>query len=309
MRTAFVETLTRLASEDPRVQLVVGDLGFSVVEPFAEGCPSQFLNAGVCEQAMTGLAAGLASTGGRVVFTYSIANFPTLRCLEQIRNDVCGHDANVKVVAVGGGVAYGAQGYTHFAVEDLGVIRALPGIVVCAPADPAEAEAAARLAVSTPGPWYIRLGKAGEPSLHEGPLEGFAVGRALHLTEGSEAMVFALGSIAVEAWAAVRSLREAGHDVGFATMPFLHPLDSDAVLRASRSAPLVVTVEEHGPRGGLGSAVAEVLAEDRGLARLRRLHLPERVSQIGSQGWLRRRCGLDAEGIRARLEGFIGEDA
>src|SRR5262249_13809462 len=137
MRAAFIKTLYELAERDERVWLLTGDLGFTVLEDFARRFPERYLNVGVAEQNMTGVAAGLARCG-KVVFTYSIANFPTLRCLEQIRNDVCYHEANVKVVSVGGGFAYGAAGYTHHGVEDLGALRLLPGMTVVAPGDPVE---------------------------------------------------------------------------------------------------------------------------------------------------------------------------
>ncbi|MGH9680291.1 MAG: transketolase, partial [Candidatus Acidiferrales bacterium] len=141
MRSAFFRALTALAEQDERICLIVGDLGFGVVETFAERFPSRFLNAGVAEQNMTGIAAGMALSG-KIVFTYSIANFPILRCLEQVRNDVCYHNADVKIVAVGGGLAYGALGPTHHATEDLAILRSLPRMAVVAPGDPAEAEAA-----------------------------------------------------------------------------------------------------------------------------------------------------------------------
>src|SRR5215469_10241862 len=141
MRGAFFRALTEFAEQDERVQLIVGDLGFGVAETFAQRFPNRFLNAGVAEQNMTGIAAGMALSG-KVVFTYSIANFPILRCLEQIRNDVCYHNANVKIVAVGGGLAYGALGATHHATEDLAILRSLPRMAVVAPGDPVETAAA-----------------------------------------------------------------------------------------------------------------------------------------------------------------------
>src|SRR5438445_7860670 len=166
MRTAFIQTLNELADRDPRVCLVVGDLGFSVIEEFAERFPDQFLNAGVAEQNMIGLAAGMSMTG-KIVLTYSIGNFGTLRCLEQIRNDVCYHRANVKVVAVGGGLAYGNLGVTHHASEDVAIMRALPNMTVVSPGDPIEARLATKAVVALDGPAYLRLGKAGEPVVHE----------------------------------------------------------------------------------------------------------------------------------------------
>src|ERR1700674_786827 len=170
MRTAFFTALLEAAGDDPRINLVTADLGFGVVEPFAKRFPDRFLNVGVAEQNMTGIAAGLAMSG-KTVFTYSIANFPTLRCLEQIRNDVCYHRADVKVVTVGGGFSYGALGMTHHATEDLAIMRALPEMTVIAPGDPIETVHATRAIASTPGPVYLRLGRAGEAAIHTGPLE------------------------------------------------------------------------------------------------------------------------------------------
>jgi len=172
MRSAFIEELTRLARLDRNIVLVVGDLGFGVVGKFAEELPAQFVNAGVAEQNMTGIAAGMALSG-RTVLTYSIANFPVIRCLEQIRNDVCYHDANVKIVAVGGGMAYGSLGMTHHATEDLAIMRAMPNMVVLAPNDPVEATLATRAAIEHRGPVYLRLGKQGEK--REGPAASAAV--------------------------------------------------------------------------------------------------------------------------------------
>src|SRR4029077_3100742 len=165
-RAASIETLNALADKDPRVCLIVGDLGYSVIEEFASKHPDQFVNAGVAEQNMIGLAVGMALSG-KVVFTYSIGNFGTLRCLEQIRNDVCYHRANVKVVAVGGGLAYGNLGVTHHASEDVAIMRSLPNMTVVAPGDPVEARLATRAVVALDGPAYLRLRQAGGPGGHE----------------------------------------------------------------------------------------------------------------------------------------------
>ena len=177
MRTAFLTTLFELAKHDERIMFVTGDLGYTVVEPFMNELPKQFLNAGVAEQNMTGMAVGLALSG-KIVFTYSIANFPTLRCLEHIRNDVCYHHADVKIVAIGGGFAYGAMGASHHATEELGIMRMLPGITVMAPGDPVEAAHATRAVVEQSGPCYLRLGKAGEPIVHKGILISRSAGRS-----------------------------------------------------------------------------------------------------------------------------------
>ena len=178
MRNAFIEELTTLAEAHDNIALVVGDLGYSVIEEFADRFPDRFINAGVAEQNMTGLAAGMASEGYHV-FTYSIANFPTFRCAEQIRNDVDHHRLPVTVVAVGGGVSYGALGYSHHAVQDYALMRAMPHMTIAAPGDPLETRACLRWLVANPGPSYLRLGKAGEPRFHDSiPDAGFPYARA-----------------------------------------------------------------------------------------------------------------------------------
>lgn len=166
MRNAFIDELVKLAHIHSNIALVVGDLGYSVIEPFADLFPDRFINAGIAEQNMTGLAAGMASEGYHV-FTYSIANFPTFRCAEQIRNDVDYHKLHVTVVTVGGGLAYGALGYSHHAIQDYSLIRSMPNMLIAAPGDPMEVRACLRYLISNPQPSYLRLGKAGEPSFHE----------------------------------------------------------------------------------------------------------------------------------------------
>jgi transketolase len=297
VRNAFIEELIAQADADPRICLVVGDLGFSVVESFRDRHPDRFLNAGVAEQTMTGVAAGWALADGRTVFTYSIANFPTLRCLEQVRNDVCHHRANVKIVAVGGGVAYGAQGHTHFGLEDIAIMRTLPHMMVVVPGDPHEARAACRLACRTEGPMYIRLGKSGEPNCHPGPVE-LTAGHALRLREGSVGTVIACGPIVEEALlAADRLRRESGLALRVLSMPIVHPIDRDAIIDASTSTAFLLTVEEHALTGGLGSAVAEVIIDSGLPPRVRRLGVAARIERIGSQRFLWKETGIDAEAI------------
>ena len=298
MRTTFINTLNELAAEDQRINLFVGDLGFNVVNEFAADYPDRFLNAGVSEQNMTGMAAGMALAGDTVVFTYSIGCFPTVRCLEQVRNDVCYHNANVKIITVGGGVAYGVQGHTHHVIEDFALMRAMPNMVVAAPADPAEAEAVTRLAVKTSGPWYIRLGKNGEPVIHGNGLKNLNVGEAIRLQDGDDGTIIATGAITYEAYAAVQQLAENGLQIRLLSMPFVKPIDVDAVQSAARETPWIITIEEHHGFGGIGSAVAEITAELPSPAQLKRLHYPEILTELGSQEYLRRHYSLDAESIQ-----------
>ena len=297
MRTAFFRTLFELAERDERLNLIVGDLGFGVVEPFAKQFPTRFLNAGVAEQNMTGIAAGMALSG-KVVFTYSIANFPTLRCLEQIRNDVCYHRANVKIVAVGGGFAYGSLGMTHHATEDLAIMRALPELVVVAPGDPVEVEYATRAIAAYDGPCYLRLGRAGEPRFHESHIP-FQLGRALTVREGTDVTLISTGGLLGTAMEAAEVLAKEKIGVRVLSMHTVRPLDLEAILQAARETGAIATLEEHSVVGGLGGAVAEVLAEyDEFRVPFRRLGLPSAFSKwVGRQEYLRDRHGLSRAGV------------
>ena len=296
MRTSFIETLSEIAAHDPRVTLVVGDLGFGVVTDFASRYPNQFLNAGVAEQNMTGLAAGMA-LAGRIVFTYSIANFPTLRCIEQIRNDVCYHQANVKIVAVGGGYAYGSLGMTHHATEDLAILRSLPGLKVVAPGDPVETRLAVRALVADPSPCYLRLGRAGEPALHAGDID-FAIGRAITVREGSDATLISTGGMLENCLTVARRLAAEGVHAQVISMHTVKPLDQAAVVQAGRKTGVVLTVEEHSEVGGLGSAVAEVLLQSGYPGVFRKIALPDRFSSVaGDCEYLRALGGLDVDSI------------
>ena len=297
MKTTFFETLVSLAEHDPAITLVVGDLGFNAVEPFATRFPDRFLNVGVAEQNLAGIAAGLALSG-RTVFTYSIANFPTLRPLEQIRNDICYHGANVKTVAVGGGYAYGALGSTHHATEDLAVMRVLPKMVVVAPGDLVETRAATRAVAAHEGPCYVRLGRAGERSVHPPEIE-FELGRAIRVRDGDDLTLVSTGAMLSVAMTVAETLADQGVTTRVLSMHTIKPIDTEAVRTAARETPVVVTLEEHSVIGGLGGAVAEVIAESEdATARFKRLGLPpDFCTEVGSQSYLLERCGLSTAGI------------
>jgi transketolase len=300
VRNAFVATLTELAAEDPRILMVTGDLGFNLLEGFAARHPDQFLNAGVAEQNMTGVAAGLALCG-RTVFTYSIANFPTLRCLEQIRNDVCIHGANVKVVAVGGGLAYGNLGPSHHGLEDLSILRTLPNMTVLAPGDPVETVLATRAIAQHDGPCYLRLGKAGEPTVHEQP-PPFRIGQAVRVREGDDVCLISIGGTLAMTVAAAETLEQRGVHARVLSMVTLAPFDEAAVLQAAEETGRIVTIEEHG-QGGLASAAAEVLVGFGKPLVFKPLRLPrEVIKSVGSQNHLRSQRGLSAENIVRTVE-------
>lgn len=300
MRTRFFADLVEAARADPDLVLMTGDLGFGVVEPFVEACPDQFINAGVAEQNMTGMAAGIALAGGKV-FTYSIANFPTLRCLEQIRNDVAYHGADVTVVAVGGGLAYGALGMSHHATEDLAIMRSVPGMAVAAPGDPLETSAVLADLLAGGGPAYLRLGKAGEPSVHDGPVST-PRGTALPLRQGTDVCLLTTGGLLSTGAAAADRLQELGVSCSHISMPWIAPFDSATVKAAATTHQLVVTLEEHSVSGGLGGATAEVLSEVAGRAPLLRLGLPQEFSSVvGDQEYLRARHGLTPDAVADRI--------
>ena len=305
MRNVFLKELFELAKKDERIVLIVGDLGFGVVNPFMEQLPRQFLNAGVAEQNMTGIAAGMALSG-KIAYTYSIGNFPTMRCLEHIRNDVCYHNANVKIVTVGGGFAYGAMGATHHAIEDLAVMRAIPGMAVVAPGDPVEAKAATRAITEYPGPCYLRLGKAGEPIVHQTEIT-FALGKAIRMREGRDATLISTGGILQTAVRAAQRLAEEGISTRLLSMHTLKPLDTEAILSAARETHAIFTLEEHSILGGLGSAVAEVLAEANvPKIPFKRIGVPPAFSPyIGSQEYMQECHGLTPEAIVRTVENTI----
>ncbi len=299
MRNTFIETLCEVAEQDERIWLLTGDLGYSVLERFATRFPRRYVNAGVAEQNLTGVAAGLAHSG-KIVFTYSIANFPVMRCLEQVRNDVCYHKLNVKIVAVGGGVAYGTHGYTHHGVEDIAVMRALPNMTVVAPGDPVETRLATRAVIDHDGPCYLRLGKGGEAAVHSHTPQ-FALGRAIVLREGDDIALVSTGALLGETVKAADILRAQGIEAAVISMPTISPIDDGALIHAAQHARWIVTIEEHSLVGGLGSAVAEVLASMETRARLVRYGITTGPYVVGGQAYLRRLNGLDADGLCGRL--------
>jgi transketolase len=263
MRNAFIEELVALAEQNPQIALVVGDLGFSVIEPFADRFPDRFINAGVAEQNMTGLAAGMASEGYHV-FTYSIANFPTFRCAEQIRNDVAYHNLPVTVVAVGGGLSYGALGYSHHAVQDYALLRTFPNMLIAAPGDPLEVRACMRYLVDNPGPSYLRLGKAGEPSFHR-DLPQVAPGKWLEVqsrvrSSDSNKAILSTGAalgIAIE-WQA----DERYQDRTVYSMPLWSMASKRDQITQLRKFKEVLTIEDHLQDGGFGSWILEANSSD-----------------------------------------------
>lgn len=288
MRTAFIQALTARAKTNRRIFLVVGDLGYSVVEPFAKEFPDRFLNAGVAEQNMTGMAAGLAAEGFHV-FTYSIANFPTLRCLEQVRNDICYHNLPVTVVAVGAGLAYGNLGYSHHAVQDIAALRGMPNITIASPADPNETRACLDHLLARPGPSYLRLGKAGEPTLHHAMPH---VVRPIQVIDGSASLALcATGSVLCVAIEAATLLQREGVTPAVYSVPLLAPTSAIDLMEIWKHRN-VVTIEEHVLAGGFGSLMRELAPDG---VRIRSLGVDSQLpGVVGSQVFLRSAHGLTA---------------
>ncbi|WP_137862401.1 MULTISPECIES: transketolase C-terminal domain-containing protein [unclassified Sphingomonas] len=310
MRNAFIDELCLLAEEDESIVLLCGDLGFSVLERFSERFPDRYYNVGIAEQNMLGLAAGLAMTGWTVI-TYSIANFGTVRSLEQLRNDVCYHDRSVICVSVGTGAAYGSQGYTHHGIEDLGFLKMLPNIEVASPGDAHEVRWALRHLVERRRPGALRLGRGGEPLVHQGPIAEATLAGALAINlGGADVRFLSTGAILPEVVAAAESLGAEGFDVGVVSVPFVTALDEDIVANLLAGTRLMVTVEEHLATGGLGGVVAEFAASmpshppvlRRGIA-----HPPPKVAL--DQNAMRKHHGFDRESLITLVRSHLGTAA
>ena len=296
MRAAFVRALTDLAAADDRVVLLVGDLGYTVVEPFAEAHPKRFFNVGVAEQNMIGVATGLAE-GGFIPYAYSIATFAALRPYEFIRNGPILHGLPVRVVGVGGGFEYGPAGASHHALEDVAVMRTQPGIAVIAPADHQQAATAFRACWDAPGPAYYRIGKD-DRKVVDGLDGRFRPGRVEMVRDGGDALFVAMGAVGIEAQAAVDALAARGVRCGLAIVASVNPPPVDDLAAELARRPLAITVEDHFVSGGLGSLVAEVIAE-RGLGcRLVRCGVRTPADGItGSEPYLRGVHGLSREAL------------
>ena len=306
MRDALIGVLTELAPQHPEVLFLSGDLGFGVLNEFIARFSRQFLNVGVAEQNMSGLAAGLAMEG-HTVFTYSIGNFPTLRCLEQIRNDICYHNANVKIVCVGGGMSYGSVGFSHHATEDLAILRSLPGMLVLSPGDLWEAAEAARYLLSHRGPAYLRLDKSTAPvTLRSG--EVFRPGKIRTILEGSDVTLAATGGILGEALLAADALAERGIRCRVLSVHTIKPLDTDTLATAASETGGIISIEEHAVDGGLGGAIAESLMEAGVFPGFFvRMGLHNTFSSVvGSQQYLRKIYSLDAGSIIRTVSAKLG---
>ena len=305
MRDAFFQELAHVYREDARVMFITGDLGYKLFDPLREIDPERTINFGIREAAMVGFAAGLAKTG-MLPFVYSIVPFMTLRCLEQIKIDVCYNRSRVILVGVGGGFSYGANGPTHYGIDDLGVLSCLPGLRLWTPADPSEVRACVRAAVSLDGPAYLRLGRNNEPNLHAPDKDLPIVDAPVLVRDGSSGTIISCGVILHEVLAAADSLSSKGLPARVVHLPMLRPFAHSAVKGHLADGRPVLVVEEHVAPGGLGQEVATLLAVERMPNRFRMLSSPHAfpnacLSRKAALAW----AGLDAATIARRFEELV----
>lgn len=300
MRGAFIKTLTALAEQDERILFLTGDLGYMAVEPFAQRFPQRFFNVGVAEQNMVGMATGLAEAGF-MPFVYSIVTFAALRPYEFIRNGPLLHHLPVRIVGIGGGVEYGHNGPTHYGLEDVGVMRVQPGLTVIAPADHEQTSTALRATWDLPGPIYYRLGKDDRTTVPD--LNGaFALDRVQMLRVGRDVLLIAMGGVTGEVVAAAAGLAEQGVQCSVAVVATLNPAPVADLVTLLADFPLVVTVEAHYLVGGIGSLVAEVIAENGIRCRLVRCGIANPPDgRSGSQRYLHERYGIARDALISRV--------
>jgi len=301
MRAALDAALNEAAKNDKNLVVVVGDVSPAALGMFTKNYPERFINVGVAEANMTSMAAGLALTGKKP-FLFTIATFMTMRSYEQIRDDICFQNLNVKIIGGGGGFVYSTLGATHHALEDYAIMRVLPHMTVVVPADPLEAKKAVHALVEHTGPAYLRLGRSGDASIYNRDYE-FQLGKGVFLREGNDVAIISTGSILKNVLLAAEELAKEGIEARVVNMHTIKPLDIAKILAAASEIGRILVVEEHQATGGLGSAVAEVLA-DNGLSLVfRRLGVADVfLHAYGSRDYLLEQAGLGVKDIVRAVE-------
>jgi len=284
-----------MAEQDKNLVLVTGDLGYGVLDDFERKFPNQFFNAGVTEQSMTSLSAGLSSMGFRV-FVYSIGNFSTFRCLEQIRNDVCLMNSSVVIVSVGAGYSYGAQGYTHHVIEDLSIMRALPNMKLLSPCNTFEVEHLTKSLCSSSGPAYLRLGTTSQ-MLEMFNTNPFDLGKFRSLRSGNQGSILFTGSIGEIAIDAANELQKFGVSLSVYSVPYISELDKIHLAEIAKTG-LILTLEENCGEGGFGASIVETLSDLNISCRTKRFFaLRTDLLEVGNQHYLRKWNGLSTQSI------------
>ena len=304
MRKAFINKLTQLVSKNKDIYLLTGDLGFSLFDEFKNNFLDNYLNVGVSESNMIGMAAGLA-LARKQVFVYSIIPFVTLRCLEQIRNDLCYQRLPVKIIGVGEGLSYGTAGATHHALEDIAIMSALPEMTVIAPGDPKEVECAVANSLELKGPCYIRLGKTGEPILHKKGFS-FEIGKAIILENGKDITLITTGNMLETTLEVSKILKKENVHSKVVSMHTIKPIDRKTIIKCANDNNVIISVEEHSKIGGLGSHIASVIFEERLNIKYLQIALPDTfIHIVGCQNYLREIYGLTPVQISAKILNFI----
>lgn len=300
MRAAFFNTLEGIYQNDKNVFVLTADLGYKLFDNFKLKCPKRFYDIGVAEANMIGVASGLALSG-KNVYCYSIIPFLVMRAYEQIRIDIAYHNLNVKLIGVGGGFTYGLEGITHFGLEDFALMRSLPNMSIVVPADPLESQILANISSEYSGPLYIRLGRTGEPLIHD-KSPNFTIGKAMLMKEGKRIALFAIGNMVYIGKQVADFLGKKGLSPTLINMHTLKPLDVETILQITSTHEAIFTLEEHNLHGGLGSAIAEVLAENRCQCHFKRFGIPEKLENyIGNADYLRMKYGLTPENIYEKI--------
>jgi len=300
MRSTVINCLIERARVDERIYLVNPDVGFSVLEKFRDEFPDRYLNVGIAEQNAIGVAAGLALSG-KIPYVYSMIPFVTMRCFEQVRVDLAYMKTNVRLLGLGAGLTYGPAGATHHAIEDIAIMRALPNMTVCCPGDPIEAKSLIEQSFDYDGPIYFRLGKNGEPNIHPaGTTVG--IGKAVQIAEGTDAALITTSNMLEQGKRWVENWAHEGIQVTLLSMPTIKPFDIAAIVQLVEQGLPIITLEEHNIIGGLGSAVAEVIAESGKGVKFKRIAIPDTYSHyVGGQEFLREKFGLNCFDVASFL--------
>lgn len=305
MRRAFVDSIQEVAAKNDRVVLLIGDIGAYLLRDFKKAFPNRLLNMGISEANMMSTAVGLAMNDW-IPFVYTITPFVTARCYDQIRVDVCYQNSNVKIIGVGSGISYSTAGPTHHSLEDIAIMRALPNMTVISPADPLETQEAIRAVVKHKGPVYIRLTLATEPVNYE-KVNQYEIGKARLMKNGNDVVLIAVGELVGHALKAASQLEIEGVSCRVVNMHTIKPVDKEVIKKAIRDSKAIITVEEHSIIGGLGSAVAEVIAEEKeGKVLFKRLGFKDVFCKdYGSKDYLLEQYGLSAVAIVKEVKNLL----
>lgn len=301
MRNEFASELTSIASGDHRVVLLSGDIGNRLFDDFKKVAPERFFNCGVAEANMTGVAAGMALMGLRPV-TYTITPFAVVRCIEQIRVDLCYHNVPVIIVGTGAGLSYAELGPTHHSCDDIGLLRMFPNMTIICPCDPIEVRLALRAALGCNGPVYIRLGKKGEPAIHKVP-PAFNIGKSIMVKDGNDICILSTGNVMTLSLLVAETLQNKGVSARVESFHTVKPLDTELLNDISERYSVFVTIEEHSKIGGMGSAVAEWISDQPNIkTKLLRFGTDDYfLPRVGSQEYARDCYGLTVDRITKRI--------